>query len=153
MTPVAYAKYYINDPNAPKPNRPTHLGVNVLVEYDGKLLLERRRDCGQWGLPGGKVQGREPEVKAIAREVQEETGLWLPESSFERVKVFSERGRIASYADGSVWRMVVILYRVKLNKKPELRVSKESKELGWFTRQELQTLSIPVTHQDMVKLF
>ncbi len=150
---MAYARYYVNDPGAPKPNRPTHLGVNVLLEYDGKLLLERRRDCDQWGLPGGQVRGREPESKAAARELWEETGLWLPPTAFERVKVFDERGRIASYADGSVWRMVVVLYRVKLENKPELKISRESRELGWFTRQELQNLPIPVTHQDMVKLF
>ncbi len=150
---MAYARYYVNDPNAPKPNRPAHLGVNVLLEYDGKLLLERRRDCNQWGLPGGKVRGREPEIKAATRELWEETGLWLPPTAFERVKVFEEPGRIASYADGSVWRMVVVLYRVKLEHEPKLKISRESRELGWFTRQELEDLSIPVTHQDMVKLF
>ena len=50
---MAAAVFYLNDPAAPKPNRPAHLGVNILLEWDGKLLLERRRDCGMWGLPGG----------------------------------------------------------------------------------------------------
>ena len=58
---MAAAVFYLNDPAAPKPNRPAHLGVNILLEWDGKLLLERRRDCGMWGLPGGGVKGREPE--------------------------------------------------------------------------------------------
>lgn len=49
---MAAAVFYLNDPAAPKPNRPAHLGVNILLEWDGKLLLERRRDCGMWGLPG-----------------------------------------------------------------------------------------------------
>ena len=40
------AAFYLNDPAAPKPNRPAHLGVNILLEWEGKLLLERRRDCG-----------------------------------------------------------------------------------------------------------
>ena len=45
---MAAAVFYLNDPAAPKPNRPAHLGVNILLEWDGKLLLERRRDCGMW---------------------------------------------------------------------------------------------------------
>ena len=32
------AVFYLNDPAAPKPNRPAHLGVNILLEWDGKLL-------------------------------------------------------------------------------------------------------------------
>ena len=35
------ARYYLNDPAAPKPNNPTHIGTNVYLEYDGRLLLER----------------------------------------------------------------------------------------------------------------
>ena len=48
---MAAAVFYLNDPAAPKPNRPAHLGVNILLEWDGKLLLERRRDCGMPSPP------------------------------------------------------------------------------------------------------
>lgn len=123
------AAFYLNDPAAPKPNRPAHLGVNILLEWEGKLLLERRRDCGMWGLPGGGVKGREPERRAMVRELWEETGIRLPEATLQQVAVFGEPGRIASYPDGSVWRMVVILYRAELDREPRLRISAESKEL------------------------
>lgn len=150
---MTIATFYRNDPNAPKPNRPAHLGVNILLEWDGKLLLERRRDCGAWGLPGGGVKGREPERKAMIRELWEETGLRLPEDALQKVAVFGEPGRIASYRDGSVWRMVVILYRATLQKEPKLKISAESKELRFFSREELKTLPVICTHQDMVERF
>ena len=57
---MSIATFYFQDPRAPKPNRPAHLGVNVLLQWQDKLLLERRRDCDLWGLPGGGVKGREP---------------------------------------------------------------------------------------------
>ena len=85
---MAAAVFYLNDPAAPKPNRPAHLGVNILLEWDGKLLLERRRDCGMWGLPGGGVKGREPERRAMVRELWEETGIRLPESALQKVAVY-----------------------------------------------------------------
>ena len=49
--------------------------------------------------------------------------------------------------------MVVILYRARLEREPELRVSHESRELRWFTRQELKELPVACTHRDMVDLF
>ena len=47
------AAYYLHDPAAPRPNSPTRMGTNVLLECRGRLLLEQRWDCGAWGLPGG----------------------------------------------------------------------------------------------------
>ena len=97
---MAYAVYYLHDPGAPKPNRPTRLGVNVLLTWKGKLLLEYRRDSDQWGLIGGGVKDPEPETRAIAREVWEETGIRLPESAFRKLRVFDEPSRIAAFQDG-----------------------------------------------------
>lgn len=150
---MSYARFYFRDPAAPKPNRPARLGVNALVEWDGKLLMERRRDCDTWGLIGGGVKGREEESRAMARELWEETGLWVPPGGFRRLRAFSDRDRIASFCDGSVWRMVIILYYFRLEERPQLRVSKESKELAFFTRKELRDLDIVCTHRDLVEEF
>lgn len=147
---MAVGTYYRNDPNAPKPNSPTHIGTNVLLEYDGRLLLERRWDCGQWGLIGGRLRNGERYAQGIARELREETGVFLPETAFEQVRVVDD-DRIASYRDGTVWRMIIVLFRAKLDRLPELKPSKESGELRFFSPQELQELDIVVTHSDLVK--
>lgn len=150
---MAAAVFYLNDPAAPKPNRPAHLGVNILLEWDGKLLLERRPGLRHVGPAGGGVKGREPERRAMVRELWEETGIRLPESALQKVAVYGEPGRIASYPDGSVWRMVVILYRAKLDREPRLRISAESRELRFFTRRELAELPVICTHRDMADRF
>ena len=82
---MAIASYYLNDPAAPKPNSPTHLGANVFLEYDGRLLLEKRWDCEQWGLIGGRLRSGERYAQGIAREVREETGIFLPELDLKMV--------------------------------------------------------------------
>ena len=96
-------RYFCNDPAAPEPNSPTHIGTNVLLEAEGRLLLEKRWDCGQWGLIGGRLRSGERETRGIARELREETGIFLPESAFTHVCT-TQDARIAAYRDGTVWR-------------------------------------------------
>jgi len=44
---------------------------------DGRIVLIRRRDTGQWALPGGIVNWGEDIPTTIERELEEETGLKL----------------------------------------------------------------------------
>lgn len=148
---MAIVTFYRNDPNAPKTTMPTHLGANAIITYDGKLLLEKRRDCdNSWGLPGGGVKKTETGRDAIAREVYEELGLRIPKDRFEKLAVYGEPGRIAAYRDGSVWQMVIVVYGLELKEEPKLRVSAESKDLRFFTKEEIRSIDIPVTHSDIV---
>lgn len=41
---------------------------------DGRVLLIRRADTGEWGLPGGTLEWGETLANAIPREIEEETG-------------------------------------------------------------------------------
>lgn len=148
---MAYVKFYRNDPNAPKTTMPAHLGANCIITCQGKLLLERRRDSDTWGLVGGGVKNWEEPVDAIAREIYEELGLRIPKDRFRKLKVYGEPGRIAAYQDGSIWRMVIVVYGLDLETKPEIRISAESKEVRFFTKEEVRNLEIPVTHSDIVE--
>jgi ADP-ribose pyrophosphatase YjhB (NUDIX family) len=42
---------------------------------EGRVLLQRRADSGNWALPGGKTDLGETLGDAVIREVREETGL------------------------------------------------------------------------------
>ena len=143
------ASYYLNDPNAPKPNSPTHIGTNVYLEWEGKLLLERRWDCGEWGLIGGRLKNGERYAQGIAREVREETGLFLPENAFTQVRICDD-DRIAAYRDGTVWRMIIVLFRAVLQSPPHLVKSRESGELRFFSPEELKSIGIVPTHRDLI---
>jgi len=60
-----------------QPNRP-QLAVSAVIFRDGKVLLVRRaRSPGKcfYSLPGGRVEFGESLHTALAREVDEETGL------------------------------------------------------------------------------
>lgn len=148
---MGVATFYRNDPNAPKPNMKAHLGSNAILTWNGRLLLERRVDSDLWGLVGGGVKSWETEAQAMAREVYEELGLRVKPSDFRRLKVYGEPGRIAAFRDGSVWRMVIVVFGLDFPEEPKLRISSESKELRFFTKEELATIEIAVTHSDIVE--
>ena len=149
---MAIMKFYRGDPkNAPKTTMGAHLGANAIITCKGKLLLEKRRDCDVWGLIGGGVKNWETEVQAMAREVYEELGLRIPKERFKKLAVYGEPGRIAAYCDGSVWRMVIVVFELELEEEPELQISAESKELRFFTKEELSDIQVVITHADIVE--
>ena len=148
---MAIVQFYRGDPNAPKTTQPARLGANVLITYADSLLLEKRADSDLWGLVGGGTKKHETTLESIVREVYEELGLRIPKERFKKEKVYGEPGRIAAYRDGSIWRMVIVAYTLNLNAIPEMRISKESKELRFFTREELKSINVVVTHSDIVE--
>ena len=149
---MSIVKFYRGDPkNAPKTTMGAHLGANAIITCNGKLRLEKRRDSDVWGLIGGGVKNHETEVQAMAREVYEELGIRVSKDRFRKLAVYGEPGRIASYCDGSVWRMVIVVFELELDRQPELRVSAESKELRFFSKDELKDIEIVITHSDIVE--
>lgn len=148
---MSIVKFYRNDPNAPKTTMPAHLGANAIITKGEKLLLERRRDSDTWGLIGGGVKKHEEPVEAMVRETWEELGLRIPKNRFHKLAVYGEPGRIAAYQDGSIWRMVIVVFALELPENVTLQISGESKELRWFTKEDLEDIDIVVTHSDIVE--
>lgn len=148
---MAIVKFYRGDPNPPKTTMPAHLGANAIITCNGKLLLEKRRDCDIWGLVGGGVKKAENPLQAIAREIREELGLRIPLDQFRKLGVYGEPGRIAAYQDGSIWRMVVVVFALELDEEPQMVISAESRDLRFFSKEELKDIEIVVTHSDIVE--
>ena len=149
---MAIVTFYRGDPkNTPKPTMGARLGSNAILTWDGKLLLEKRRDSDVWGLVGGGVKNWETEPQAMAREVYEELGIRIPKEKFRKLAVYGEPGRVAAYCDGSVWRMVIVVFGYDFPEEPKLRVSAESRELRFFTKEELKHIDVVVTHADIVE--
>ena len=147
---MAIVKFYRGDASAPKTTRPAHLGVNAIITCKGRILLEKRRDSDTWGLVGGGVKKSETELQAIIREIYEELGLRIPAEKFRKLAVYGEPGRIAAYQDGSIWRMVIVLYGLELEEEPAITISAESRDMRFFTKEEVAQLDIVVTHSDIV---
>lgn len=149
--PMSVVTFYRGHPNPPKTTQGAHLGANAIITCNGKLLLEKRRDCDLWGLVGGGVKKQESTLDAITREIHEELGLRVSKDRFKKLAVYGEPGRIAAYRDGSIWRMVVVVFALELDKEPEISISDESRDMRFFSKEELHDIEIVVTHSDIVE--
>ena len=149
---MAIVTFYNCDPkDAPKTTMPAHLGANAILTWEGKLLLEKRRDSDIWGMPGGGCKKWETGREAIAREIYEELGIRIPKDAFCKLKVYDNPGRIAAFRDGSIWRMVIVMYGYEFKEEPRMRISAESKDLRFFTKEEIADIEIAITHRDIVE--
>ena len=148
---MAIVTFYNCDPkDAPKTTQGAHLGANAIITCKGKLLLEKRRDSDIWGLVGGGCKKTETGREAIVRETREELGLRIPADRFTKLAVYDNPGRIAAYRDGSIWRMVIVVYGLEFDEEPKMRISSESKDLRFFSREEIADIEIAITHADIV---
>ena len=100
---------------------------------------------------GGGCKKTETGRQAIAREAYEELGVRIPREKFEKLAVYDNPGRIAAFRDGSIWRMVIVVYGYDFPEEPVLRISAESKDLRFFSKEELKDIEIAITHADIVK--
>lgn len=149
---MSIVKFYRGDPeNTPKTTQGAHLGANVILTCKGRLLLEKRRDSDTWGLVGGGVKNYEEPIDAIAREMKEELGIRIPKSRFQKLAVYGEPGRVAAYCDGSIWRMVVVVFGLELEEEPQIVLSAESRDMRFFSREEIMDIDIVITHSDIVE--
>ena len=111
---MGFADSYLGQLRAAVGSRPLLvIGVRVLIEDgEGRILILRRSDTGDWGLPAGAMELGESLTDAIHREVLEEANLRL-----EGVEVFGISSNPATerftYPNGDRIQNVAVLARAR----------------------------------------
>lgn len=100
----------------------------IVLNDDEEVLLERRSDTGEWGLPGGMMDINESARSCARREVLEETGLVIDDLWL--FGVYSGPGYEGRYPNGDEVAVVQIAF-VAEQFTGELAVSEESHEVGF----------------------
>jgi 8-oxo-dGTP pyrophosphatase MutT (NUDIX family) len=129
-------------------------GVGVIIVDDsGRVLLERRRDNGMWGLVGGGVDPGESVGQAAVREALEETGLTIAITGLVGVYSDPGQGRIVTYPDNGDSRHLVDTVVTAKIVSGVLVVSEESLELAFFADSELPTDLVPPAREPLSDFF
>jgi 8-oxo-dGTP pyrophosphatase MutT (NUDIX family) len=141
---------YFRDPQAPKPNTLIPASNLLVVNEEAEILLQRRRDTGQWALPGGAQEMGETPAECAVRECEEETGVKAAISGF--LGVFSDPDHIVAYTDGEIRQE----YEVTLIGQPVSgvpTVNDEASDVRWVHPGGLDDLDIHPTQRRQIDLY
>src|SRR5437868_4254217 len=133
---------YWHDPTAPIANSLVPAAGVLAVNERGEILLQRRRDTGQWALPMGKQEIGETVTQCAIRECAEETGVEV--EIIGVLGIFSDPAHIVAYTDGEVRQE----YEVTLLGRPTggaPRPNVEASDVCWAAPATLDQLDVHPT--------
>jgi 8-oxo-dGTP pyrophosphatase MutT (NUDIX family) len=110
--------------------------AGVVLDADGRVLLGRRADTGNWGLPGGIIDPGEEPADAAVREIYEETGVIAVPESLVAVSVSG----VVTYPNGDVVQYLEVLFRCRARGGTARVNDSESVEVGWHALDNLPDL-------------
>ncbi|ATP39978.1 DNA mismatch repair protein MutT [Solibacillus sp. R5-41] len=88
-------------------------GGALIKDGTGRILLQKRSDYGDWGLPGGAMEPGESIEETMIREVKEETGINVKEYNF--LSVYTGKRMMYVYPDGNEVVFVMFLFEVNID--------------------------------------
>lgn len=118
---------------------------NIILVFNEKneVLMQLRTDFDAWGFPGGCMELGESLEETANRELEEETGLII--DSLKLIDVLSGKVTYREYPNGDKLYDVTCVYEVR-KYHGDLKVNDdESKDLRWFSLDNLPSNLCPVT--------
>ena len=119
----------------------------AIFDKQGRILLTKRSDNGQWCLPGGAVDPGETVAEACEREVLEETGLQVRVKRL--VGIYSHSDQLVVYPDGNKVQVVALHFEVEVIG-GVTGLSNEVSDFGYFRVEELEGLEFLGRHKERV---
>ena len=135
---------------------PNHAADPVVIATDNdgnrKILLIKRKDTGEWALPGGMVDPGEHVTIAAKRELGEESGVNLYEASAE--KIYSGYVDDPRNTDNAWVETVASL--IEIDHTPETNAGDDAAEAVWFNvdsieQLERETGGLYASHADIIQ--
>ena len=117
----------------------------VINPKDKKILLVKHKKFDRWLQPGGHIEDDETPEEAAMREVFEETGIktkLLGEHFPREDDIIRPLGIQCNRKEDGDRHFDIIYAAVPTNPDENVIISKESTDAGWFTRNELENLSV-----------
>ena len=110
--------------------------VAVVLDDEGRVLLQRRADNGAWALPGGIIDPAEQPADAAVRECFEETGVVAVPEALTSVSV----SRPITYANGDQVQYLELTFRCRAVGGRARVNDGEALEVRWYPLEALPEL-------------
>ncbi len=110
--------------------------AGVVLDAGERVLLGRRSDTGNWGLPGGVIDPGEEPADAAVREIYEETGVIAVPEALVAVTVSG----VVTYSNGDVVQYLEVLFRCHAAGGAARVNDSESVEVSWHSVADLPEL-------------
>ena len=124
------------------------LGCSAAIfDENGKVLLTKRNDNGQWCLPSGGLEPGESAAEACEREVLEETGVGVVVKRL--VGVYSHPDQLSVYSDGNKFQIVALHFEAEVIS-GTLGLSDETSDFGYFSLDEVGKLDMLGRHKERI---
>ena len=132
-----------HNPSAPRANSLVPASNLLVVNENGDILLQRRRDTGQWALPGGKQELGETPAECAVRECAEETGVRARVTGL--LGIYSDPAHLVEYtSDGEVRQeFEITLIGEPVSGAPA--ANDEASDVRWISPQDLDEFDIHPT--------
>ena len=122
------------------------LCVTAILTDGARVALVRSKKPGRaWELPGGKVGPKDGGdwQQAMTREVEEETGIFVPAAAWSVVGVLTGKP-----VEGAAFASTIIVARLKTISGLPLRAGSDAAEAAWFERGALPEHLSPLQSRD-----
>lgn len=128
---------YYDDPTAPQANS-VKPSASAFVLRDGRILLTRRSDNGNWTMPGGAHDPGESLTQTAIRETLEETGIAVRPTGV--AGIYTDPRHVVHYtSNDEVRQEFTIVYRADYVA-GEPTTSSETTEVAWVAVEAIDTL-------------
>ncbi|WP_404466718.1 NUDIX hydrolase [Planococcus rifietoensis] len=119
------------------------VGCGIIIEQDGRILLQHRKDRDVWGIPGGVMEPGETFLETAIRETYEETGLQA--ENLQLFGLYSGEEGYAEYQNGDQVYSAQIIFHTQEFSGELIQEGEESHEYRFSSPDELPKIN---SHQE-----
>jgi ADP-ribose pyrophosphatase YjhB (NUDIX family) len=126
------------------------VGVGAIIIENGRVALIKRGHApllGEWSIPGGVLEVGELLREAAVREAREETGLTV-----ETGELLGVYDRVLRDESGRTMYHYVLVDFLCRRVAGEVVAAGDAADVGWFTRDEFERLSLAKETAEVIRL-
>lgn len=131
---------YFDDPSAPPANSIVPSANVVVTDDEGRILLIRRSDNGNWAVPGGAMDVGESITQTAVRETLEETGIHCRITGL--VGIYTDPRHVIHYTSNDEVRQEFSIVFTAQYVSGDPTPSDESREVVWVPRDRVDELKM-----------